>query len=1122
MAATLPAGYKLVDDAEEPQGTPALPSGYKLVDEPKEQSIANFAKGLATEVAVGGAGQALGALTGPGYFVIAPASGAYGNYLKQQQEIERGERPELSWGEMVASALINTIPGGAATKVGAKVLKPATELAGKTIGKTAAQIGEQAAIRATEGAVVGAGAKTVETAIEDKRWPTYDEYLGVVKSGGALGGAIGAGEKVVGPALSKGASKMWNRLSGKTQQEVAQELTTIRNTGTSEERQAAGEIIDEVGQRMGLVNPRPKSAEEAGRVFAAEQPTFVMRSTGGRAEAVPSGFGSEGAETAAGLAPARTRAPELSALEAGSDMPPLSARTAGQAEEAARALVGEQAVEMAKRQAPILTAQEQAALRARQAVEQARLQAEAQAQAAASIRGGFGGEGAMAGSQPAPVGAIPGTTVSPRPVGGFGGSGIEGTPVGYPRSAAESALAFQNAVAAESPQAAAVFERAIAEGQTQAGAQGLRARLAAEQQASIRAGDFQRARGLEDIGRQIEARRLTSPEQVPSEAALRSSMVKPAGKVGRLMGTDMPTTEDIIQEFQNVPGVKGRAGARELGLAGAGASVAAGVAEAMQDDSGAKFSAPIDSYEIVHPDPRLGTLRYNAKDWNEDSILRDINKKELELVKIDAAAPQLMIREKWQQIEDARDRGEITEIEASAQQMQLMKDTPISEIGLATAARIGFPIAGEALTRKRGGGMIGRVGGSMIGEAVGSAIEGEPITGGKILQAGIASLPAGKEGQLVKNLLKFAGANVAGEMTKEAMDRNDLLSFKNASIAAAEGGAGALSMKLMEKATRALSSQATKRGEWAVIKTLTGANELGLIVDPTIYQDALPKAALMKVAGGSTKFQEAASRINYPRMTEAVESVLGAPAGTSFDRAFFLQEKIKLGKPYEKVAAVSKKAENALDDWKVANETMSVNAAAAGAEKNPKARLEFREAARKAKDDAEKAFAVIQTEAYATGNGHLVKDLQDARRQYARLYAIKSAVNEASGKIENPAAWGVMYEAGVPFDGKMEKLARLSAIMPEVLQPPQMMIRERPLKGVSDTKIVEGISNMMRLPFKAGMALPQEAALRTMMSPAYQRGSIIPSSMSQPSIPAQLGRFMGTETMQAARPVPYR
>lgn len=1118
MASKLPAGYSVVEDVEEPSTAPALPKGYSVVDEPREQSIANFAKGLATEVAVGGAGQALGALTGPGYFVIAPASGAYANYLKQQQEIERGERPALSYGEMVSSALINTIPGGAATKIGAKVLKAPTAAIGKTVGEKAARIGEQAVIRGVEGATIGAAGKTVETAIEDGRWPSYDEYLSAIKTGGAFGGVVGAGEKVVGPTLSKAGSKMWNRLSGKTQQEVAQELTTIRNTGSAEERQAAGEIIDEVGQRMGLVNPRPKSAEEAGRVIATEEPRFVMRSSQGRAEAIPGGFGSEAREAATGLAPARPAAPSSSAMAAGGEIPPIASRYAGQAEEAAKALLGEEAVALAKREGRMLTAQEQAALRARQAVEQARLQAEAQAQGAAAVRGGFGSEGAMAGSQPAPVSAIPGTSVSPRPAGGFGGSGVEGTPVAYPRSAAESALAFQNAVAAESPQAAAVFERAIAEGQTQAGAQGLRARLAAEQQASIRAGDFAKARELEDIGRQIEARRIAAPEQRPSQQAIEAT-TELTGSKGRRNFSDMPTTEDIVQEFQNVPGVKGRAGVREMGLAAAGAPVAAGVAEAMKEDEGATFKAPLDAYEIVHPDSRIGTLRYDAKKWNEDSILQDINKKEMELVKIDVAAPSLLIREKWQQIQDARDRGEITEVDAQAQQFELMRQIPIKDIGMATAARIGFPILGEAMTAKRGAG-LGRVPGAMFGEVVGSMIEGTPVTLGGTVGAGISAIPGGVQGQFAKNLMKFASAQLGGEMTKEAIERGDLISFKQAAMAAGEGGAGAVTMKLMDKAARAVSSSVAKRGDWAVIKTLAGANELGLIFDPTIYKDAWPKTMMMKVAGGSTKFQDAASRINYPRMTEAVEGVLGVPPNTSFDRAFFLEQRKLLGAPYEKVAAVSKKASSALEDWKAANEAVNVNAKAAALETNPKVRLQYREAASKAREDADKAFAVIQTEAYATGKGNLVNELLESRKQLARMYAVKAAVKESSGKIEYPQVWGEMYEVGVPFDGNLEKLARLSAIMPEVLQPPQSIVRQRPIKGASDTKMAEGLSKMMSLPIRGAMAGPQAAALQLMMSQGYQRGAM--PFANQPSIPAQIGRFLGTETAQAARPIPYR
>ena len=217
-------------------------------------------------------------------------------------------------------------------------------------------------------------------------------------------------------------------------------------------------------------------------------------------------------------------------------------------------------------------------------------------------------------------------------------------------------------MAAEAPQSAQVFERAYQEGRTQAGAQGLRERLAAEQQAAVRAGDFPKARELDDLARQIEANRLMRPEQVPSEQVLRSTMVKPGGKVGGRMGTDLPTQEDIMQEFQNVPGVGGRAGAREMGLAAAGAPVAAGVAAAMADggEEPAKYIAPVDVYEIEHPDPRIGSLRFNAKDYTEDKILQEINKREIELAKIDVAMPSLRIREEWQKLEDAFDRGDIT------------------------------------------------------------------------------------------------------------------------------------------------------------------------------------------------------------------------------------------------------------------------------------------------------------------------------------------------------------------------------------------------------------------------------------------------------------------------------
>ncbi len=924
MNPRLPEGFELEQQA--PQA--ALPAGFELVQQPANaERVANFAKGLATEVAVGTGGQAVGALTGPGYFVIAPAAGAYGNYLKQKQELDRGEREDLSWGEMVSSALINTIPGSAMTKAGGKVLGKVTAAVGEKIGEKAAKVGEQVALRGAEGAVVGAGGKTVETAIEERRWPTYDEYLSSIGGGAAFGGAIGAAEKVAAPALSKAASKMWNRFADKTEQQVAQELSTIKANGSPEERQAAAEIIDEVGQRMGLVRSERKSAVESA--------SKLMETPG---------------------------------------QPPPSAS------EASGTFFGEQAVQMAQRQG--------------------------------------------------------------------------------------------------------------------------------------------RQSELDEIARQIEANRLMRPEQVPSEQVLRSTMVKPGGKVGGRMGTDLPTQEDIMQEFQNVPGVGGRAGAREMGLAAAGAPIAAGVAAAMAE-GGEKADSTPDFYEIEHPDPRIGSLRFNAKDYTEDKILQEINKREIELAKIDVAMPSLRIREEWQKLEDAFDRGDITKARLNQAQFELLSSVPIQDMGMAMAARIGGPIAGEFLARRApGAGVIGRVGGAMVGEVLGQMAEGRPFQGSDVLASGIASVPGGQKGQFAKNLMKFAGFNMTAEAAKEAIARGDLMSLKQAAAAAAEGGGQAVMMKVAGKMAQKAMPAAAKRGNYELIRTMAGANELGFIVDPTIYAEALPTTLAMKLAGGSTRFQEAASRVNYPRLERVVERILGAEEGTSFGRQFFLNERERLSKSYKDVAAVSSKAATALDDWKAANESAVVNARMASMEKDRVARIKFREAAAAAREDADKAFKTIETEAVKNGQYSLAKDLTDSRRQMARMYAIKSMVKESSGKIEYPGALGELYDAGATFDGDLLKLARISSTMSQVLQAPPTIRRENPIKAFSDVGFVEGMKGLLKAPIKSTMAGPEAAMRQYMMSQGYQRGAIM--GPRPPGLPEQLGRFLGQEAMQQARPVPYR
>ena len=1000
------------------------PDEYLRGSQSAASKVANLVGDIGTEASVSMAGQALGAATGPGYAVIAPTAGLYGNYLKQQREISRGDRKGYSLGEGIASAFLNLIPGQSIAK--------------STVQTVAKKTGEEIAKGIVKQAAVGAPATMVggqiETAIEEKRFPTYDEYLTLAKSGAITGAIAGAGEGMIaGAELSKEAKGLWKRLAGKSEQELVETIGQIRESGSAAERKAASEIIDEVGQRMGLVNPRPKSAQES----AAQLATAV------------------------------------------------EPRVAGTAEESARTLLGEGAVEMAKKQAPMLTAQEQAALRTRQAVEQARLQAEAQAQGAAAVRGGFGSEGAMAGSQPAPVSAIPGTAVSPRPAGGFGGSGVEGTPVAYPRSAAESALAFQNAVAAESPQTAAVFERAIAEGQTQAGAQGLRARLAAEQQASIRAGDFQRARGLEDIARQIEANRLVSPEQVPSRAAIEGSMVKPAGKVGRTLRTDMPTTEDIVQEFQTVPGVKGRAGVRELGLASAGGGVGLAAAD-MAAGKNAPAEGDIGIVELEHP--YLGILRYTP-DWSKEEIQKDLQQKEIEYQKIQLASPQLDLREKFEAAT------------TPAEKLSVLQE--FGPVGAAMGVRMaGGAAAGYAPPIARP--FIG-----MGTEATALALEDKPITAGKMGRAAAEYTVSGKSGELAKNALKFLGINVAGEQIEEFIDRGGAITLDAAARRAAEGGGQALLMKALDKGKLAAAQKsAISKSDGELIRTLTLANEGGLVIDPVMFSRTAGRQAAMKVAGGSQEFHNYASIVNEPRVLKLAKEDIGID-GTLSDLAFTVR-RIQLGEAYRDVAKVSPAAEASVNEWRKMNDL----ARDAYRKVQSKADTEALDAARVYKQKANEAFDAIVAEAEKLPNGEdLILRLRAAQKQIAKTYAVEAATNTATGRIDNAQVWGFMWDQKVPFDGNMETLARVARSMPQVMADTSKISIG---KTLPQGKLSAAVA-MTGVPAAARMAMGSGPSQALTFLPSYRQGT--------PDVAARASRFLVSdvsERMEPQRPIPYR
>lgn len=888
------------------------PDEYLRGSQSAASKVANLVGDIGTEASVSMAGQTLGAATGPGYAVIAPAAGLYGNYLKQQREISRGDRKGYSLGEGIASAFLNLIPGQSIAK--------------STVQTVAKKTGEEIAKGVVKQAAVGAPAAMVggqiETAIEEKRFPTYDEYLNLAKSGAITGAIGGAAEgTIAGAELSKEAKGLWKRLAGKSEQELAETIGQIRESGSSAERKAASEIFDEIGQRTGIL----------------------------RSKAIPGGFGSE--ETAI-----------------------------------------------------------------------------------------------MAGSRPtggieAPAGAVEGTA----------------------KSAQESAQIMQ--AAARRPELASQLTQARAEELQQA----MRGGQLAGPESTAFTGPYERTQlSFIDTRRGQSARERARMEQALG-----------------IKEESLPTTEDIVQEFQTVPGIKGRAGVRELGLASAGGGVglaAADIAVSKNDPA----EGDIGVVELEHP--YLGVLRYTPE-WSKEEIQKDLQQKEIEYAKIQAASPQLALREKF---------------EAAATPAE--KLSVLQEFGPMGTA-MGLRMAGGAAA-----GYAPPIARPFIGmgtEAAALAVEDKPITAGKMGRAAAEYTVAGKSGELAKNALKFLGINIAGEQIEEFIDRGGAITLDAAARRAAEGGGQALLMKALDKGKLAAAQKAAiSKSDSELIRTLTLANEGGLVLDPVMFSRTAARKGAMKVAGGSKEFHDYASIVNEPRILKLAKEDIGIEG--ALNNNAFITRRLELGEAYRDVAKVSPAAESAVNEWKRMNDL----ARDAFRRVQSKADTEALDAARAYKEKANAAFDTMVTEAKKLpGGDDLILRLRDAQKKIAKTYAVEAATNTATGRIDNAQVWGFMWDQKVPFDGNMETLARLARSMPEVMADTSKISIG---KTLPQGKLAAAVA-MTGVPAAARMAMGSGPAQALTFLPSYRQGT--------PDLAARASRFLVgdvSERMEPQRPVPYR
>ena len=148
---------------------------------PEQSSLGQTAAdiGIETGLGIGGqiAGAALAPLTGAASIPVLGGLGAgAGNVLVQRGQIQRGERPDFSFGELASAIGLGAIPGGKAAKAGGSVLK--------TMG-----------MRAAQGAGMAGAGEIAKVAIDERRLPTAQEFSTALAGGVITGGALGGLEQ---------------------------------------------------------------------------------------------------------------------------------------------------------------------------------------------------------------------------------------------------------------------------------------------------------------------------------------------------------------------------------------------------------------------------------------------------------------------------------------------------------------------------------------------------------------------------------------------------------------------------------------------------------------------------------------------------------------------------------------------------------------------------------------------------------------------------------------------------------------------------------------------------------------------------------------------------------------
>lgn len=291
-----------------------------------------------------------------------------------------------------------------------------------------------------------------------------------------------------------------------------------------------------------------------------------------------------------------------------------------------------------------------------------------------------------------------------------------------------------------------------------------------------------------------------------------------------------------------------------------------------------------------------------------------------------------------------------------------------------------------------------------------------------VVQTGIgaAAGPANSVRGLATNAVTGSTGGLASGLTKEATGSDTAAQIAGMLTPLAVQGAASYGRGKVAEAELRRSQNEVRD------KTLEDAKAAGYVVSPSEVNPSAVNKILESIAGKAATKQEASLR-NQTVTSEGAAKDLGFPKGTAITEGKLDAYRDKVAAPYREVAAMSPRAEIALEQLKDARFQANAYAKFYDRSADPNALASAKALGQK----AEQLETQLEGFAQKAGKPDLIDQLREARKQIAKSYDIERALNVGDAGVSAPAL-GRALDKGKPLSGELETAGRFAEAFPSV------------------------------------------------------------------------------------------